>query len=429
MNDEPVVGAGHGVQGERTMLSVRVDRLSFIPYLGAISIVMAVVVLWMLGVHGLGREMPWMGDFDFYWVAGRVWLDGGSTYVPAAYSEYYQRYLGMVSDLGVFCYPPQFSPIAMVMALMPLEVARVVWAGVLLLGIFAVAGLASWMVRRPFLPRPASGLRLSGWLLPAVLIGMPSTAHGLYYGQPSALLAALLMGGWLLAYRGHPWAGGVLLGIATFKPHLLVLPLFWMILDRRWKVLASVGLTVLCLGSYLMILHGPLTTLSDWWDSMQLYDPGSGANTLGSIRIWGLPSALTSLGIAVPDIKVCLAIAMLGVGGLYWLRRRILPDDVLGLLMVVYLGLLFGRRHEVILLAPLFVGLWLHVGHRVAAWPIFMGWILLLMIPERLLEKTGVPIMMFWPTAWVLISGALLFWMSARASARDREVMAGSGGA
>jgi len=283
------------------------------------------------------------------------------------------------------------------------------------------------MVRHPVLPRAASGLRLSGWLLPAILIGMPLTAHGLFYGQPSALLAALLMGGWLLAYRGHPWAGGVLLGIATFKPHLLVLPLLWMILDRRWKALVSTGLTVLCLGGYLMILHGPLTTLSGWLGSMELYDTGSGANTLGSIRIWGLPSALASLGVAVPDIKVCLAIVMLGVGGLYWLRRRILPDDVLGLLMVAYLGLLFGRRHEVILLAPLFVGLWLHVGHRVAAWPIFMGWVLLLMIPERLLEKTGVPIMMFWPTAWVLISGALLFWMSARASARNREVVAGSG--
>jgi hypothetical protein len=119
---------------------------------------------------------------------------------------------------------------------------------------------------------------------------MPSTAHGLFYGQPSAFLAFLLMGGWYSLQRGRPWLAGVLLGIATFKPHVVVIPLFWILLERRWRTLLSAGLTALALSAFVMVRHGPIQSFVDWIHAMGRYDQGH-SNVLGSPRIWGLPSA------------------------------------------------------------------------------------------------------------------------------------------
>ena len=381
-----------------------------------VAFLLAFLLLWALGIRGLGREGPWMNDFDWFWVGGRVWLSGQSNYDPDAYGSYYLEYLGIPAVTDVLPYPPAFAPITMVFAAFDLPQARWLWMVFLLCCILGTAWMAWLTTKSPLENCRASALRASHWLVPAIVIGMPTTATGLYFGQPSALLALLLMAGWYCVNRGRPWVAGVLLGIAAFKPQLVVLPLFWLLLDRQWKTILSAGFTAFAMSAYVMIQHGPIRSVFDWLEAMGRYDMGW-ANVLGSHRIQGVPSALASLGIPVPDVPVFLLLALGLTAGLHSFRHRILKDDVLGILMAIYLGFVFCRRHEFILLTPMFVAWWLHVGKRSLLWPAFLAIPFMLVVPERLMGLTGLPIMMFWPTVVVILSGFALLAFSVRGSA------------
>lgn len=399
------------------MLTMKNPPLNLV--LAVVALLLAFLALWAMGIQGVGRTGDtWMSDFDWFWVGGHVWLSGQSNYDPAAYGSAFLEHLGRASNTGILPYPPVFAPIMMAFAAFDLPQARWLWMAFLLCCILGTAWMAWLTAKSPLDNLSDSAQRATRWLVPAMVIGMPAAAHGLYYGQPSALIILLLMGGWYCVNRGHPWIAGMLLGIATFKPHLAVIPLFWLLLDRQWRTLLSAGLTALAMSAYVMIRHGPVSSILDWLEAMGRYDMGA-ANVMGSHRIWGMPSALNSLGIPVPDVKVFLLLALGLTAVLYLFRHRILKDDVLGILMAIYLGLVFGRRHEVILLTPMLVAWWLHLGKHPRLWPVFLAIPLMLSVPERLLRLTDVPIMMFLPTAVVILSGFALLALSLRDSAAE----------
>lgn len=116
------------------------------------------------------------------------------------------------------------------------------------------------------------------------------------------LAAALLVGGWVAVRRGREVWGGLLLGLAVFKPHFALLPLFWLLLERRVRALAAAASTVAASTVVAFAAPGlrrfdPLGELGLWLRAVPTYRVDT-ANRLGSEYVVRIPSGLAALALA-----------------------------------------------------------------------------------------------------------------------------------
>jgi hypothetical protein len=98
-----------------------------------------------------------------------------------------------------------------------------------------------------------------------VLLSLGSLAiiQGLKLQQISLLVAGLLCIAIFLFTKDHPVAAGILLGVATIKPQLVLLPLCWLTLwtfadwrlRYRWVVSFLLTMAILCAGSEWLLPH------------------------------------------------------------------------------------------------------------------------------------------------------------------------------
>ncbi len=86
------------------------------------------------------------------------------------------------------------------------------------------------------------------WRNTGVLVALaaPTTLISVIFGQNGLLSAALLLGGFRLIGR-RPLLAGMVLGCLVFKPQLFVLIPLILLVSGRWRVLAGVALSILCL--------------------------------------------------------------------------------------------------------------------------------------------------------------------------------------
>lgn len=172
-----------------------------------------------------------------FWAGGFLYLHGQLSVLFD--HEAYQSFLqGMYGKLPyhLWSYPPSYGLIAAAFGwLSP-------WASVLAFDALCLVLLAAV-------------LRLAGkswWFTMAMLLA-PATLENAMEHQNAALMTALVGGGLLLA-QARPRLGGVLIGLASFKPQLgLVLPLY---LLRRaslaflYAALAALGLAAASLWAF-----------------------------------------------------------------------------------------------------------------------------------------------------------------------------------
>jgi Glycosyltransferase family 87 len=181
------------------------------------------------------------GDSFALWSWGR--FVGGHTaaaiYDPAILRSA-QLALGM--DAGAsypFAYPPSFMLLVWPLGLLPgwLSLAALI-AATLPLYLWATLG--------------------RGWRSPALFAALaaPTTAIAIVAGQSGFLAAALLAGGIRLA-AGNPVAGGVLLGLLTYKPQLGLLVPIALVAARLWRTLAAAALTAILLVAATSLIFGP----------------------------------------------------------------------------------------------------------------------------------------------------------------------------
>jgi hypothetical protein len=97
----------------------------------------------------------------------------------------------------------------------------------------------------------------ANWRSPALFAALaaPTTAIGMVSVQTSFLAAALLAGGMRLA-AAHPVAGGVLLGLLTYKPQLGLLVPVALVAARLWRTMISAAVTALLLVLLTSLLFG-----------------------------------------------------------------------------------------------------------------------------------------------------------------------------
>jgi len=222
-------------------------------------------------------------DSDLYapWFGTRAALHHQNPYSAAVTREIqigvYGQALppGSGRDPQAFVYPAYIVFLLGPFTLLPWPA---VYRGAAVLGPFVIAASAwAWLrlCRCRYEPRAALAaivLVLTSW--PAV--------WSCYSRQPSMFVAAALAFSLLLYSRGGDVAAGVLLALATIKPHLVLLPSIWLLLQAvahrrsRFVVAFVVALLLLMAGSLLLLPHW----IPDWIRATLDYSRHSGKQSL-----------------------------------------------------------------------------------------------------------------------------------------------------
>ncbi|MGD0827154.1 MAG: glycosyltransferase family 87 protein [Desulfobaccales bacterium] len=218
------------------------ERLTVYPaiFLGVYLILYGFLTLGGSGL--LDREgFPLGRDFSHYWVASSLALAGepAAVYDSARLEAARAAVFGKPRIRLPFLYPPTYLLMILPLGLLPYLAALAVFL------LFSLAGYL-WLVHR------VAPHRLTVWLT----LAFPGTFQNFFFGQ-NGFLTGVLLGGGLLLLDRYPLAGGFLLGLVSYKPHLAILIPIALLAGRRWQalgamVLAAVGLalaSVLVLGS------------------------------------------------------------------------------------------------------------------------------------------------------------------------------------
>ena len=379
------------------------------------------------GVVGIGRGPEALTEIYFYYPAGMAWLDGQSMYEPQVYAE-------MAASIGVdkgdygFPYAPSFAPIAMALASVEIEHAKWIMWTLHTASLAMIAGSLAWWMRHPQHERPATHTTFAPWLIAAIAVGLPFTAHCVWMGQATLWAWAMVITGWTLAAQQRHWAAGVLLGLASFKLPVLLLPGIWLLLTGRWRVIGMAAAVGIAMAAYPIVLLGPVELVQQWLASMQGYQH-SPVNTLGEFHVTGVPSVLASAGGPALSVYLMLTVAAAAIAGMWWYRERLILDDVFGVLLVLQPALVYGHDYEFTYGALLIGALWLHVAHRPRLWPVLIVGLLVLCFPQRFVRPHLPLWAAHWRTPLMLLAAGWGLWLSARSvSVGARPPVAESGG-
>src|SRR5262249_39687582 len=120
-------------------------------------------------------------------------------------------------------YPPQIALIFSPIALLPYEIAALLWTCVTLFGYIAIVA-SVWRHFRHELPDPA--------LVAAAALVFPPFWHVVLFGQNSVLILAVFFLGWRALERRQPFLAGTVFGLLAGKPQLAI-PLIVIVLVGR----------------------------------------------------------------------------------------------------------------------------------------------------------------------------------------------------
>jgi Glycosyltransferase family 87 len=320
----------------------------------------AVAALVSFGIVGVERQGSGGFDMAFLYAAGRTWLNGLNAYVLT------QRQASVGSfpfDIYAFAYPPPVFPLAIALGYFSFATAKLLMLG---LNILSAVGLSVYCVRMAE-PGPAPGAASRApegdayrWVIPAIILGNPFTAHVLWMGQTTLIVAASIAWGCRFAGQGRWLLGGLLLAVSTIKPQFSVFAFLWLAMQRRWPSILTAGALSLAFALGPLLISGPLTTIRSWLGEIKVYQAYP-SNTVGFEHSFGLQSMLYHLGIAVPS-GVLIALAFATV--IFLVRAKILENDILPLLLGVALLLSVAHDYDLILAAPLVPALWRHLRDR-----------------------------------------------------------------
>ncbi len=351
-----------------------------------VALIAGFAVMFAAMIWGASRPPEQFQDFRIFFSIGRCWVQGGNPYDPAQLSDTHAAFFTSVTRERCY-YPPQSLPMLAALGAAGPRVGAALVAGLNVAGVLTLLWCVRHQLRRPLghAVAPVHGLRNHLILIPLALY--PGTLGLIRYGQIGLPAMACIYGGWLLVSRGRPWIGGVLLGLATYKPQYALLPLLYLLLERQWRCLFTAAATTALLAAPAMISLGPITAVRDWLSCVAAYQELP-YNQLGHHLVCGLPSLLAAAGVEMPAGLYVQVPAVAAAVALWLGRRRIAVDDMLGLLLSAQFTLGVGRYHDLLLLAPLWASLGLR-SSRGRAWclSLALGY-LVLWLPTRLFILT-----------------------------------------
>lgn len=349
-----------------------ISNLSQLFFVRVTCLLGACVVLLVVAIIGSNQQV----DTKYLYVAGLSWWEGLNAYDPEVASR-----LGANQSTGGFFYPPQIAPLCLMLAAFPWTQAKVVMT---LLNVFCAGVLAFFcvlLVKQPQVKQikvPGSG---SLWFMPAIVLANPFTFQVILLGQTTLIVTTAIVSGWYYAYRKRWVLSGVLIAISTIKPQLSLLVILWLVLERRWRILAVAAVTTLIFCLVPMVITGPIDVFFHWFASLEAHK-NVFANVLGFPAVFSLQNLLYTAGIQVPQLlPLGIVITVL----LWRYRSRLVIDDVIGLLLAI--AVLFGLAHhyDLIALAPLMAAFWRHLYHRPRATFIALTVMFVMCFPRNVL--------------------------------------------
>ncbi|HET7707945.1 MAG TPA: glycosyltransferase 87 family protein [Sphingomicrobium sp.] len=186
---------------------------------------------WAVAVgYAIWSALPFVGgvedrDFAIFWLAGKAALAGHPqlAYDQAWFAGQSRELLGVVHS--AIPHPPTIFLLFAPLALLPMAPAFLVWNG--------ISALLFVWAARPYMPGVPSILAM---LTPAACISFALGQTGLFIG-------AL----WLIAFRGHPWAVGLL----TLKPHIGWMTALTLDQPRKFVMASASALALIILAAIL----------------------------------------------------------------------------------------------------------------------------------------------------------------------------------
>ncbi|MEY2507543.1 MAG: hypothetical protein QOH01_1872 [Verrucomicrobiota bacterium] len=233
---------------------------------GVVLLVFVVVPVWH-SIRGHSTKDYWV-----WYQAGQTVLGGGEVY-PDQWHKF------------EFMYPP---PCAIFLA----PVSALGQTGLVI--VLALINAAAWICSILFSVRLATGKWRGA---PVLLYAGPSFIVGVYawgnflLGQPSLVLLALMLGGFIALQRRFHWLAGALVAIAAAIKAFPVIAIVYLIYRRYWIATASLVLT---LTFFLLVLPLPFRgyalarqDLERWSTGMLFkYDESGVGQRLGRSNSW-----------------------------------------------------------------------------------------------------------------------------------------------
>jgi hypothetical protein len=193
---------------------------------------------WMLaGPHGPYR---WIGmDFAPFWVGVREMFHSANPYDPDTTLKIQQVVYGgpaLGNDPMMFVYPAWMFILVAPLSLLPFQWAAILYVGTLLWGMLNVLYLISRNLSSGnFNSRIFWMMWLTLGSLPFLIISVTKGQLG-YFSLIALFLSRRI-------WSRHPYAAGIILGLALIKPTVTVIPtagyLLWALFERDWKFLAG----------------------------------------------------------------------------------------------------------------------------------------------------------------------------------------------
>jgi alpha-1,2-mannosyltransferase len=172
---------------------------------------------------------PVGADFVAYWAGARVARNDHPAAVFSREKIYAveREVVGTEITPMIWNYPPTFLLMVLPLSFLPYLVAFAVWLSVTCLGyVFVIHRI---------LPRVA---------VAALFLFFPGSVSNIAYGQ-NGFLSTIFLGGGLVAIDRYPVAGGLLLGLLSYKPQFAPLIPIALIAGRCWKALIGVALAAI----------------------------------------------------------------------------------------------------------------------------------------------------------------------------------------
>jgi hypothetical protein len=243
-------------------------------------------------------------DFLCYYIGGTLVRQGhfADLYSPSAQFEVQRKVAPDVTEPRPYVRPPWFAFILAPLTYLSLVHAYAVWIAALLITLLATWAWATARFGEP-------GLLLAALFLPANL--------GICFGQDSAAMLAVLCVSYVLLTREKNFASGLVLGLGLMKFHLLLMFPVWMILQKRWRMLAGFAMTGSAfLGASLWLIGLPgLAAYIDVLLHGKTELSGHSAGTMANI--YSVPA---NFGIEWKPLDAALAVLVAGIA-LYGLGR------------------------------------------------------------------------------------------------------------
>jgi hypothetical protein len=386
-------------------------------YVGAILIIAALVmVTWANYIFV--QENPGGNDFLVHWVGTRaLMVDGLSPYSDTVAERIQTLAYGRPAEPGEHelrvAYPLYSGLIFLPYALIAdYDLARAVW----------MTALEAALIGLVFLSLNLTRWKMSLWLLPLFLLFTLFWYHSLrplINGNAVILVALFLAGAFAAIKSEKDELAGILLGLSTIKPHLVLLPiifvLIWTISSGRWKALGwmLISLALLSISAALFIPDWPLQNLREILAYVSYNPPG----TPGAVfEIW-LPATGRRLGWG---LSVILGLILFGE----WILSRkkefrwFLWTGSLTLVISQWIGIQTDPGNFILLFLPLVLvfSMWEERWGRVGNGVIIIVIALLFVLPWAIFLQTVAygdqpmqhPVMLFPLPLFLLIT---LYWV------------------